>query len=251
MRVVRSGLLLWMVLSAGLAAQGQDGRFSSAKTLSAFALYSNNSGYLFLGIAEDRRLVGAGLGYSRRLIGHDAVEWDWEAEVRPVNFYQEPWTRGTVTLVTAVGYDPGNEGPFEYQVQRNCTSGSYTNLTYVGSNGDYYVETTSQTCYRKWTYAGGISPLGQRVSFFKKSRLQPFIVANAGALISPRDMPSHQSSRLNFTFEGGGGVEWFTDHRHSIALDYRVQHLSNAWLGVYNPGIDNQVLRLSYRLGRD
>ncbi|WP_213804557.1 acyloxyacyl hydrolase [Granulicella sp. dw_53] len=83
-----------------------------------------------------------------------------------------------------------------------------------------------------------------------RHRFQPFFIANGGFLASPRDLPVNNSSRFNFTFEFGGGLEPFRDHRHAWSIDYRIHHLSNAYLGRTNPGINSQLITLTHSFGR-
>jgi len=254
-RVVSKSQIFGTVLCSFLACLGisegraQGERYSARSTLSVFALYSNDSSHIILGVSENRKLAGIGAGYSLRMAGNSFAEWDWEPEVRPLQLIQEPWARGSVDVVQAVGIYPAGTGPFDGQAMKNCTSATTVATTQVAP-GDFYTESITQQCYSRWTYAGGISPLGQRVSFAKRHRWQPFLLANAGFVVSPRDVPHTDSSRFNFTFEGGAGLEWFQDHRHSWALDYRLHHLSNAYTGEFNPGIDSQIFRISYRLAR-
>jgi len=108
----------------------------------------------------------------------------------------------------------------------------------------------TRTCATRWSYAGGVSPLGQRVNLMPRSRVQTFVVGNAGFLVSTHDIPVNDSSRFNFTFEFGGGLEFFRDHHHSWTAEYRIHHTSNAYIGNNNPGIDSQLIKLTYTIGR-
>lgn len=44
-------------------------------------------------------------------------------------------------------------------------------------------------------------------------------------------------------------MELYRDRRHSVALEYRIHHLSNAYIGNSNPGIDSGIFKLTYSLG--
>jgi hypothetical protein len=229
-----------------------DVRYGVKTVFSVFADFSNDSSHMFLGQEQNRKIVGIGVSYARRLKATNFVEWTYEAEMRPVNFVRDPFVTGVATL-TIQGTPTGIvtlpfSGTFSGPTMADCASG--TTVTTGMSSGVGYAQTITQQCSSRWTYAGGINPLGQRVSFATRHRVQPYVVANGGFLVSPRDLPVNDSARFNFTFEGGAGVEWFRDRRHSIALDYRVQHLSNAYRGHYNPGIDSGIFRVTYRVGR-
>jgi len=229
-----------------------DLRYGSRTVISVFADYSNDSSHMFLGQEQNRKIGGLGVSYARRLKATRMAAWTYEAEVRPLNFVRDPIVSGVATL-TLQGTPTGIvtlpfSGNFSGPTMANCASG--TTVSTGASNGVTYTQTITQQCSSRWTYAGGINPLGQRVNFATRHSVQPYVVANAGFLVSPRDLPVNDSARFNFTFEGGGGVEWFQDGRHSIGLDYRVQHLSNAYRGHYNPGIDSGMFRVTYRVGR-
>lgn len=224
--------------------------YGAKNTFSVFADYSNDSSHIFIGQEQNRKIVGLGAGYSLRLAHKRFFDFSYEAEVRPLYFVRDPFVLGTETFVFS-GLPPvvgPTGGSFSGPTMKNCTSG--TTVTQVTSPTGSFTATITQQCGSRWTYMGGISPMGLRFGFAKRHRLQPFFVANAGFLMAPHDEPVNNSARFNFTFEGGAGVEWFRDHQHSFAFDYRVHHLSNAYRGTFNPGIDSSIFRASYRFGR-
>jgi hypothetical protein len=255
-RSVLAVLLAAMVVTGARAqgvVAGPDSRYSQKNVFSFFSDYSNDSSHIILGREENRKIAAAGIGYTRRLkTGRHAV-WSWEFDFLPLNFIRDPYVSG-VTTVTILGL-PGPPvtlpvgGPFSGPTLSNCASGT-TNSIAISAEGVLYTDTTTQQCGSRWTYAGGISPMGQRVSFAMRRRVQPYLIANTGFLMAPHDEPVNNSARFNFTFEGGAGIEWFRDHGHSWTIDYRVHHLSNAYRGFYNPGIDNGIFRVGYRFGR-
>lgn len=249
---------LLVLLVACVAAQAQE--YSHARAWNVWASYSNDSSHIYIGQEANRKIASLGAGYGWRLAHEKNFDFMWEVEVRPVNFIRDPYvkgvsvveTSGLSTVTSGLPYD----GPFEGPTRSNCASGTtVTTGTFVtgtpppGGTGAYR-QTVTQTCSKRWTYAGGFSPLGLRFNFAKRHRLQPFAVGNAGILVTPHDEPVNFSNRINFTFEFGAGFEWFDDPRHSWTVDYRVHHFSNANSGFYNPGIDSQMVRLGYRFGK-
>ncbi len=71
-----------------------------------------------------------------------------------------------------------------------------------------------------------------------------------GFAVSPRDIPMFDSSAFNFTFSLGAGFDLFRTPTRAMRFEYRVQHLSNAYIGTTNPGIDAQMIHLGYSWGR-
>ena len=160
--------------------------------------------------------------------------------------------------VLDLNYVPQGQAPYSTHSDTldptACNSARY-NYTYVlvppGSNTPQYGTVTgTRVCSTQWTYAGGISPLGQRVNWRPTRRVQPYAMINAGFLAFARQVPVSQGTQFNFTAEGGAGVEIFQTARRSAAFDVTFHHTSNADRGDVNPGIDQVLFRLSYRLGR-
>ena len=162
-------------------------------TLSLGAEYSNTSSHIILGASNNRRLTGLDLTLSTRLKQNRILTWTYDLELRPVEFLQDPVSTTTITL------QPPNAptlGPFPLQngpIQGACQSFVLPNPPGLASDIPL---TETRTCATRWTYAGGLSPLGQRFNFRPAHRLQPYALLNAGFLVSPRDIPSNNSSPL-------------------------------------------------------
>lgn len=235
----------WVVLSTVLlgstfCAAQTDHYYSRLNTFSIYSEYSNTSSYIHWGVSRRRRLVSVGGSYARRF---DAPHWfDWtphasvfyELEVAPVLLIQNPIATDVYNL---------SSGPIVMSgpIVELCVTGSY-----VSYDGLPFVRTS---CGRRWEYAGGASPVGFRVNFDPEKRLQPFIDSHLGFLLSSRDEPVSGSSNFNFTFEFGAGLELYRNTGRSVALEYRLHHLSNAYLSNNNPGVDSQIIKLTYSFG--
>jgi hypothetical protein len=234
-------LLALLLSAASLPAQSNpETPYSFRSSVSVAAGYSNDSNSLILGKSYNRRLVGLEATYSRRLLHTRYFDYHYDFELRPLTFLQDPVSTTTVT-VQFTGQPP--VGPFTVQngpIQSRCTSSIFT-----GTNSGQTL-TETQICGTRWTYAGGLSPLGQRINFNSGRRLQPFLFCNAGFLVAPRDIPVDDSSRFNFTFDFGAGFQFFQNHRRAWSVDYSVHHFSNANTGNQNPGVDSQVIRFAY-----
>lgn len=74
--------------------------------------------------------------------------------------------------------------------------------------------------------------------------------ANGGYLFSTKAIPIPDAGSFNFTFEFGGGLEYFYAPRRSARLEYVVQHYSNHYTAPENPGVDSGFLKVTYAFGR-
>lgn len=106
------------------------------------------------------------------------------------------------------------------------------------------------SCPTRWSYQGGFNPLGFRLNYGPKHRLQPFIDIHLGMLISAHDEPVYFSSRANFAFAFGTGLELYRRSNRSVSVEYRLRHFSNADSGYNNPGVDNQIVHVAYSFGK-
>lgn len=235
-------LATFLVTLSAVSVQGQDlPTYSFHRSVSAFTEYSNSSSHIILGVSRERHLLGFGLTLSQRLLHTRIIDWNYAPEILPLVFIEDPVANQTLTV-------NNTSASQSIPTSASCTPAVYTMPSDPAYGFPGY--TFTQTCSTRWTYAGGASPLGQRINFAPRTRLQPFVIGNAGFLVSPRDIPVNDSSRFNFTFEFGGGIEFFRDHHRSWSAEYRIHHLSNAYTGNYNPGVDSQIIKLTYSLSR-
>ncbi|WP_035348966.1 acyloxyacyl hydrolase [Edaphobacter aggregans] len=233
--------LFLLGISAELSHAQESHPYSFRQSFSAFSEYSNTSSHIFLGVAQNRRLVALGMTYSRRLLHSRYADWNYAPELLPLVFIQDPVDNYTIVSSSSTG-------TFSAPTAAACRP---SRIVFPSDPANHFSGVViDRTCGARWTYAGGLSPLGQRINLAPRHRLQPFVAFNAGFLVSPGDVPVNDSSRFNFTFEFGAGIELFHDRHHSWSAEYKLHHLSNAWTGKQNPGVDNQVIRLSYTLGR-
>lgn len=89
------------------------------------------------------------------------------------------------------------------------------------------------------TYAGGVTPLGLQVNFWNGHRVQPFFDAHGGILYFTRQEPVPGSSKFNFTFNFGTGVQVFDGKHGSLLIGYKYHHISNNNTASKNPGVDS------------
>ncbi|HMF53676.1 MAG TPA: acyloxyacyl hydrolase [Edaphobacter sp.] len=232
-------LLASLLISLPRLTQAQEPQHSFRQSFSTFAEYSNTSSRIVLGASEDRRFAALGFGYALRLLHTRHFDWYYAPEILPLVFLQDPVATESLAIAGI--------GSFHQSAPTvsTCKPASFT----IPPEGPPAL-TYSRVCSTRWTYAGGISPLGQRFNFRPRRQLQPFVIGNAGFLVATRDVPVNDSSRFNFTFEFGAGLELRRSPRHSWSIEYRLHHLSNDYTGTNNPGVDNQLFRLTYSLSR-
>ena len=96
-------------------------------------------------------------------------------------------------------------------------------------------------------FGAGANPLGFQVNFGRK-KIQPFANSSIGFLYFTRQVPAPNSSQFNFTFNFGGGIQLFAASRRSFTVGYKYHHLSNADMGIINPGIDSNVIYVGFSL---
>ena len=103
-------------------------------------------------------------------------------------------------------------------------------------------------------YGAGLTPINFQLNFRRRSKIQPFITAEAGLLIFNKPIPDDRSPlrpnqvgrQFNFTLAGGGGVEFLTDDARSYTVGFKFHHISNASTGNINPGFDQNLFYFGY-----
>lgn len=95
-------------------------------------------------------------------------------------------------------------------------------------------------------YGGGVTMPIFRWNFTgNKRKFSPYFEVGGGLLYTRSSVPPG-TSRINFTPQGGFGVNVFTRERRSVSFDARYVHISSAGLGSPNPGIDSVQFRIGF-----
>lgn len=100
-----------------------------------------------------------------------------------------------------------------------------------------------------WAYGAGAHPGGLRLSFRRRSRVQPFLSAAGGFLAANRRVPLDRANatKVNFSFEFSGGFQILNAAgTRAMTFGFKQQHVSNAQRTVFNPGSDYLVLYAGY-----
>ncbi len=87
-------------------------------------------------------------------------------------------------------------------------------------------------------YGFGFTPLDMKWNFTRGRRIVPFIEAAGGLLWTNANIPPGNTSQINFTPGGGGGMHIFLKRGRAITWTLRAVHISNASLGAHNPGVN-------------
>ena len=96
----------------------------------------------------------------------------------------------------------------------------------------------------------GISPIGAKFLFRRRERIKPFVEARGGILYFDQSIPYDAGRSFNYALDGGAGVQIFSRSRNAMTLGYKFHHISNAYTGRINPGIDSHIFYAGFSLFR-
>lgn len=234
-----------IALASPALAQPDSAPYTRKNSFGILAAYSNDSSHIFVGLAEQRKLLNLGVSYTRRLVAGRVVNFQYDAELLPVALESDPLSRvvnvQTSPKKTTMVFDGG---PI-ISCSRQVIDYTYT------VDGTTYSGTDTFTCHgRQWTMGESMSPFGMQFNFIPRRRLQPLIETHGGYMFSAQQIPISSAGSFNFTAEAGVGFEYFRNHRQSIRVEYRYHHISDADTSFFNPGIDNSVLQVAWVFGR-
>lgn len=97
------------------------------------------------------------------------------------------------------------------------------------------------------TYAAGVSPVGLQAVFHPGRPWQLRVGASSGVLWFDRAVPVADATRFNFTAMVEAGAQYLNSRGRGVSITYRLHHLSNAGMGVMNPGVASQLIALGAR----
>ena len=220
-------------------------RYSRLNTFSAFTEYSNDSTHIILGTARNRKIGALGFQYQRRLVHRRPLDFYFEAEVRPAMLESDPVEVDTLINLTPVA--GSSTGAQEAVVSCHLSKGPIDTITYAGTTYTFYQQ---ESCARRTVIEQGFAPAGIRINLAPRRRLQLTFSSNAGYMFSTQEVPVPEAGSFNYTFDFGGGLEYFLSHTRSVRLEYQVQHFSNKETAYENPGVDSGFIKLTFGFGR-
>lgn len=90
-------------------------------------------------------------------------------------------------------------------------------------------------------YGASFKPVILRWNFTANRHIVPYLHLAGGVLFSTSNVPPGNTSRVNFTPQGGGGIHWFRRPDQSLDFGCDLVHHSSAGLGTQNPGYNFSV----------
>ena len=211
--------------------------YSRLNTWSVFSEYAPNSSHILIGVSAQRRLITAGVEYGRRLYSAHSFEFYYLFQVRPFVLEGDPTFTGYKTVST--GQTVIAVSPPQRMVN---TPETPINVAGFGPVVPAYG--------RQWTYEGGLNPIMFKLNFRPHRRFQPFVSTLGGFLYATRQEPVTNTMNFNFCFQLGAGFETYIAPTKSIRVSYSFQHISNAYIGATDPGIDTGLIQVAYSFGR-
>lgn len=157
--------------------------------------------------AVDRQFYIFGFSYNRLLVHGRLCDVRWVSEIMPAMVLREPFLKGTSVQTTSAN------PPF----------------TSTGA-----------------TYGMGSNPVGADVIFLPNVKWQPVVGVHGGVSYFTRNVLSVQGSQFNFLLDGRAGMRYVLSGTRSVSIAYRFEHMSNAFTAIDNPGVDSQMIQLSY-----
>ncbi|MGC1687979.1 MAG: acyloxyacyl hydrolase [Candidatus Acidiferrales bacterium] len=91
-------------------------------------------------------------------------------------------------------------------------------------------------------YGVSIKPVILRWNLVHWNKFTPFMQLAGGFLITNQELPPGNTSAFNFTPQGGFGFNVFTKPGEAVKTEFIFGHISNANLGIRNPGINSLFL---------
>lgn len=211
--------------------------YTRGNSWTLFSEYAPNSSHILWGVSEKRLRLEFGGEYGRRLVRGHGLEFDYFVQAKPVTLERDPTlvdirSVSTGQIIFRIAPPPRvvlvNSGLFP-------PNGAMQFTAVYGS---------------QWTYGFGLDPIGLKLNFRARRRLQPFIDATGGFIVTTHDIPIDRASSFNYELGLGSGFDYFLTARRSLRFGYAFRHISNNGLGPNNPGIDAGVIEIGYSIGR-
>jgi hypothetical protein len=91
-------------------------------------------------------------------------------------------------------------------------------------------------------YGAGFDPLGLKWNFERHGKFSPYLQLGGGVLFSFHDIPTFTNT-VNFTPSAALGTH-ILGEKYNWSVEVRYLHISNAGLGMFNPGLNTVQVRV-------
>lgn len=96
------------------------------------------------------------------------------------------------------------------------------------------------------TFGTAILPVGERMIFNPRNRLQVSFYSNGGFSYFTRRILSEGATRFNIALQFGFDFQFAVNDHSSIIVGYADNHLSNSDIHIKNPGLDGNLIFAQY-----
>jgi len=110
----------------------------------------------------------------------------------------------------------------------------------------YNYDSIALTAERRAVLGVAPLPVGERMIFNPRSKLQVAIYANGGFAYFTRRILSEGASRFNIALQFGLNFQYPLTADSSVVTGYAINHLSNADIHFKNPGLDTNLVYVQY-----
>jgi hypothetical protein len=116
--------------------------------------------------------------------------------------------------------------------------------TYLVLEGPGYVPEFGRCAMHRTAFAAGFSPIGVVLQRPVVGRVAVNGELTIGTLLFSDRMPYPNGSRFNAFLGAGAGVEVALSKKTAAILRYRLDHISNAGMAEFNPGLGTHSIHL-------
>ena len=110
----------------------------------------------------------------------------------------------------------------------------------------YNYDSVALTTERRTVLGAAILPVGERMIFNPRFKLQVAIYANGGFAYFTRRILSEGASRFNIALQFGLNFQYPLTANSSVITGYAINHLSNGDIHFKNPGLDTNLVYVQY-----
>ena len=116
--------------------------------------------------------------------------------------------------------------------------------TYATPDGPGYVEEFGKCAMHRTAYATGVSPIGLVLQRQLVGRLSAGAELTIGGLLFTDRMPYPNGSKFNYFLGAGAALEIALSAKTAAVVRYRLDHISNAGMGEFIPGLGAHTIHL-------